>query len=265
MTSLRVSIFLILLLTGGRALSDNGFCPQITQEQANLTAAQFSRGDGHCLVQIHKKATSTKRGYVFSDSGLVQFFTIYEGGTGARSYYMFPRRTGVCMSSTEGQFAVRLTNGGHMTINAESGLVEDISGASFQQTKEIAWGDQGGIRLRSTRGIILDLGFRRSFAPHSDGAGFSQFRDSLGAACSVQNSVLFDYEYVKGAAKTIPNITAIKIKYSTDLELARFLELKCPQLDRSSLLERSPDLNSSCDGSVPTEDSSQQPRPNTSR
>lgn len=190
---------------------------------------------GSCMLSVDSLASYKDlvyRSYLFNHDGLLMVFNSYGDGpdalfTGARDYYLFPRRGApVYRSTAENTLEVRLPSGEVMTFGSEDVSILSLSGADIEVAPEIRRDNAGGVEIRIQRGLLLDSGFAIGTQPESKPSRQSVFKDALGGECVLENREIFEY---------LPE-GEFRIRYQSDEALARFLGRRCPGLDLTDLL-----------------------------
>jgi len=194
---------------------------------------------GVCMVSVDPFTTHdlVYRGFLFNEDGLMMVFNSFGDGpdsesTGARDFYLFPRRAGqVPPAFRPGQgntLDVRLAGGRVMTFEGKDVSVRSLEDAEISVDPKVSPGNEGGVEIRILRGLLLDCGFRLGGQPESVASRTSVFRDPKGRSCKVENREIFAYQ--EGGD--------VRLRFRTDVALAEFLDWRCPDIDVTGLADR---------------------------
>ncbi|MCM2322662.1 MAG: hypothetical protein NDJ90_05325 [Oligoflexia bacterium] len=199
-----------------------------------------SSAPGDCFVNITPRDNLdlVYRSYLFAASGLWLAFNSYGDGpessdTGAREYYLFPRKGLPSYSVLPGgEVQITLSTGDPLTVDTATGRLLSLGGGKFTEASVVDRANRGGLEIDEYRGLVLDVGYRQGSSPSQRSAGRSEFRDALGNRCTLINKELFRYPE--------SNEEEVTFRYATDRELADFLRKRCPDLRVEPLLDAVP-------------------------
>jgi hypothetical protein len=217
--------FLTATLTGlARA---NAACAQRRETVAEARVEVQSPGTGRCWLTIDPDwAPSFKyRSYLFDEKGFFMVFNSTGRGpesetTGAREFYLFPRKKGLDYKISGEQIDVLLPSGAVLKYNARTLRWIGAKGGTIQEAEEISHDNQGGVEIRLESGVLLDFGFKLGGAPTGDRDGRAVFVDASGKRCEVKNSEVLKFSSSGESS----------LRFKTDREVQAFLKAKCPEL-----------------------------------
>ncbi|MFN9971241.1 MAG: hypothetical protein ACK58T_15245, partial [Phycisphaerae bacterium] len=154
-----------------------------------------------CYLRVENKvaAPAPRRDYLLANSGefvVLNTFEAKDDGpkNGVRLFMFFPRQSKVSVSGSSNILALSTTNPDvRFKIVADGIGLTGLNGVEVSEDPNITPGNQGGIELAVTTGLILDSGFNFAKDPRLDPQGSSTFKDSNNSSCAVQNSDIFNY------------------------------------------------------------------------
>ena len=211
-------------------------CPDALDHRKNLQVQRnYDAFANACFVSIDPFTTLDLiyRSFLVENDGILMVFNSYGEGpnsthTGAREYYLFPRKGMPDFSfDSDDLFTLTLASGGKVQFRTEDMKMLSFEGANFREDSSINRENNGGLEISQFQGILLDVGFKLGSDPADQASKKSMFSDARGAQCELQNSEIFSYA-VDGSGD-------IKFKFLTDAKLADFLTDRCANLDLSSL------------------------------
>jgi hypothetical protein len=188
------------------------------------------------MVSSDRKDSSTYRNITFNNDGLIQVFSNFPGttnsnSTGARVFYLFPKRSDHFMYSAS-------SDGLSFTHPSGASFVFDKSGRMNSKdlkmtvASEINSKNNSGIEMsKYSSGIIIDIGYKMGNSPTLNKNGAIYVTDKNGKKCSLKNT---DIHRIKGSE--------VELIYKTNKDLHTFLSKSCPNLDLSDLIEKPLDL-----------------------
>lgn len=205
-----------------------GKCERILTHSENIQVGRFWYPDAQrCYMDIHPMDVTEQiyRDYLFTNEGQLMVFNSYGDGeisksTGARVYYLFPRKYDYPDVAFEENrdVTVRLISGHLVRYDATTMKIASVSGLQFTEDKRIRNDNKGGVELSPTQGLLLDIGFAIGKSPGDDPNQVVQFKDFKGNTCRVKNKDVFNYK------------TEDPVFKFTDAELQVFLKKSCPKI-----------------------------------
>lgn len=195
----------------------------------------WSRSSGNCWVTVSPLETSDMiyRSFLFGSDGMLMVFNSFGDGpewrdTGAREFYLFPRRMMPDFRfASDGNLIVTTASGAAAEFDRQKTRFLSLTDAVVNEATNVDRDNSGGIEIPEHDGILLDLGFAFGHSPMGKSDSTSRFTDRAGKTCAVLNREIFDYP---GNSED-----EIALKHPTDAELARFLAKRCPELDLTPL------------------------------
>ncbi len=152
--------------------------------------------------------------------------------TGARVFWLFPRVGPLGARVKDGVARVGLANGAELDFDVEGGELRAARGVELTLEPAVRRDNAGGVTLRATDGLVLDLGFRLGNDPALEPQRVATLTDAAGRRCALPVGALFRY------ADEEPIF-----RFADDAAFAAFLggvkrrsaEASCRALDLSSL------------------------------
>jgi len=245
---LSVSLLLAPLLFVGAALaSAHSSVRPCTSELEHVLAGQISytrrlvRATGHCMVVMSgfRDAYWNTRSLYWNGNGDMTVIVGWneedpeKSALYVRGFALFPRGMTEPDFKTLADHSVSLVhaNGESFALSPQGRLVSYTGGQlRLSQDDRLDLNDRGGIEILPSSGVILDYGWRKNGHPKDQPSRVSTFRDSHGKRCEIINR-----EFLKPIYTPAGKVDEYENRFKTDLELADFLEGKCPELDTSSL------------------------------
>ncbi|MGE3974570.1 MAG: hypothetical protein AB7F59_08605 [Bdellovibrionales bacterium] len=141
------------------------------------------------------------RSYSYSQSGLFMIFMNFDESddphsTGARSYFVFPRKMEPRFQFTENELEV-LDAAGHLhRFDLRTAKYLSMSESVLEVNSKIVRENQGGFKIKSSKHLLLDNGFALGELPYVDENASSFFRLEE-KTCTVHHRELFSYTYGK--------------------------------------------------------------------
>jgi hypothetical protein len=185
-----------------------------------------------CRVMINADHTNdiSNRNFTFTDEGMIQVFSNFPGttnsnSTGARVYYLFPKRVEKGISSYDSSH-LSFTHPSGAELNFDKSGRVSSPDLKMTVSKDINSQNKSGVEIQSySKGIVIDLGYRMGNTPVLNKNASVTITDKNQKKCSMVNSDINkinkdDYEFI----------------YKTNADLYKFLSKKCPGLDLSDLI-----------------------------
>lgn len=178
-----------------------------------------------CFISVTPQDTISMifRSYLFSNTGAFMVFNSYGHGedaknTGARVYYFFPRTNIPERKLAGNKLSIQTSSPtAIINFNGKTGEIESMNNSNFSVASQINAQNQGGVEIKTHKGLMLDVGFAQGHDPSLDKARIVKFQDHLGTQCTMRADEIFTY--VNGDA-LLP----------TDTEMKVFLSSRCPTL-----------------------------------
>lgn len=229
---MKIALVLATLFGIGSQVGASDFvgskCDRILTHSQNIQVSrQWYPESERCNLDIHPMDVSNQiyRDYLFTNESLFMVFNSYGDGptstsTGARIYYLFPRIINYPDVAYEqnGDVTTKPSSGHLVRFDAATMKIVAIQGMTFTEDPKITPRNKGGVELKPTAGLLLDLGFTLGRAPNEDPNRSNQFLDIKGNKCKLKNKDLFLYKDGDAVFKF------------TDSQLQLFLKKSCPKL-----------------------------------
>ncbi len=199
-------------------------------------------GNGHsyqnifCRIMVggERNATGSNRKLTFSETGKIQVFSDVAGkGTGARVFYLFPKKSKNSIDRVDESGLSLMTASGVRFHFDKNGNMSSPD-LKLRVSKEISTQNKGGIEIENySGGIVVDIGYRAENAPDLNKNAVVTITDKNNKKCTMANS---DIHRIKNYES--------ELIYKTNESFHAFLSKKCPSLDISDLIKpMSQDLN----------------------
>lgn len=224
-----MSFLLSLLFTLQAWGSESGACPDILEKRGSIQLQQMVTNDGICFLSVgnFKSSGLVYRNYLFTSDGNLMVFNSFgwgddSGSTGARDFYMFPRRlTKATYQWNDEARHLEVTDvtGGKLYFDYENAELVRMDKGQVTVDPKVHPNNKGGVEIRSYRGLLLDIGWAVGRSPTQNPSGWAVFRDQQGQSCRVQNREIFRYG----------SDGDVFFRYS-DGALARYLAKTCPKI-----------------------------------
>lgn len=135
--------------------------------------------------------------------------------TGARLYYLFPRKaqTPIVDEKANGNVHIQSAYGVEAEIDPNTGKMVRLAGTQFIESDDITTKNNGGFEITKTSGVVVDMGWMKGELPSSKPLRDAKIFDAKGSSCVVQNQELLNY--VNGQPS---------FKFATDNEFRKFLQ-----------------------------------------
>ena len=218
---------LFFIATTSTAFAQN--CPEQIGKYGN--GIQYQDMFCRIMVGADRKDSQSYRNLTFTDSGAIQVFSNFPGttnsnSTGARVFYLFPKRTKKAISSSE-ESGMSLTHSSGATFKFDKNGRVSSPDMAIKVANDINSQNKSGIEIESySKGIVIDIGYRMGSTPLTKKDGVVTVTDKNKKKCTMINSDL--HRFVGGEAELI---------YKNNDALHGFLSKKCPGLDLSDLIK----------------------------
>ena len=168
------------------------------------------------------------RSYMFLDDG--EFFIFESYGEGSDSeytasyiYFLFPRKNDIT-AKLEGDLGVlSIANGSKVSVDMSTARILNFEKMNYEESKNVTREERGGFKIKSYDGILLSVGYKLGGVAYANPKAFSKFIDQKSNYCAIQNDEVFTYD------------ESYHFKFADDINLNKFLETRCPNLDLSTL------------------------------
>ncbi len=198
-----------------------------THQTIGKVEFQITKSGDDCWHSVSPvdKTNLIYRDFMFDSSGYFMAFSSYGDGpdstfTGAREFFLFPRAQELSASISDNGVAINFPNGLTAVYSADFARWVNAVGAEIWESPDVVQGDKGGFKIRITKGLQLDFGFRLGGAPSGNRMGNADFRDAFGKTCTVRNTEVITWDADGDTA----------FKFPTDKMLRNFLNARCPTL-----------------------------------
>lgn len=179
------------------------------------------------------------RDFIFDERGIFTIFVSVTGDddnkfTGKRAFMFFPRVQEPSYKIEGDKITVELASRKHVVLSAKTAGIISIEDATIEIAEKINLENNGGVEIKSYKGLYLDFGWELGHAAYFNPKRTSTFKDAHGKSCPVANTDLFKYgEFVEKNMYGEP-----EFKFEDNKQLIEYLEDTCPMLDISSLQKK---------------------------
>ncbi|MDR3606519.1 MAG: hypothetical protein P4M08_03960 [Oligoflexia bacterium] len=209
----------------------SGVCKQQVAAEGLLDLEVIKISDGSCFMSLTPNDPSTivYRSYSFDEDGLFMVFDSTDGpeatSNGARNYFFFPRKNvPTYQVLADGTIAVTNSAGEVFNLSEKTGYLVSIPSMTYTLDPGINMKNNGGLNITSAPGVWLDTGWYVGAAAYQHPDLHSTFHSGT-ATCDVKNSEIFTNDSDMNPHFNFPQ----------DSDLAKFLMVRCPNLNLSSL------------------------------
>ena len=202
-------------------------CPLESGKYGN--GIQYQNISCRLFISADKTSADISRNVTVTDSGLIQIFSNFPGttnsnSTGARVYFLFPRRVEKTIEPSAN--GLLLTHPSGAVIKFDSNGKMSSQDLKIKMSPEINSKNKTGVEIENyPKGLVFDLGYRMGNTPVLNKNAQVIITDKNNKKCQLINS---DIHVIK-------KDEAILI-HKTDKDMYLFLSKRCPQLDLNDLL-----------------------------
>lgn len=198
-------------------------------------STSYYQAENICWISVHPNntfGTLIYRDYMFGNEGLLFVFNSYGEGpnstsTGAREFYIFPRKQYPSFQVDEANNQVHVTtaSGEVVSFDAATTRVAKMTESSFKESPKISDSNEGGFEILTHNKVVLDCGFTLGNSPSANPKRTCKFTDATNQSCSVKAGEVFKYT----------SDGDNDLAFQDDAALAQFLSQRCKNLDLSPL------------------------------